>query len=314
MVERDLNDLTLAEKIKLEQQQKQSRQTSLASTAFSQSKPADKPKPVSQPAPPITDELYPPLAPGLALFKSAPARPSASGPPKGAPKHSSQIGGWDTALSSTGLEDTRKKKKKGSGLTVVKPKSPVPATPTPTTPTVIEQKQSVGAMQPPPPPPPPPPGFADMVPTGKLHRDQLEGQGGNEFTLTTQKEMKFDPSDYPSLSGGKKTATTANRAAASWGPSPPAPKTSAAPSKNSLKPTEDSSSNKFPGSWVSIGGSRGVGTVESVQVQRETTLTDDDFPSLGGGGSVEASGKKAQKKKVKATASKDLQSLAFGTK
>jgi hypothetical protein len=308
-VERDLGDLTLAEKIKLEHQLNQSRQSSLATA--SKAAPAEKSKPTSQPAPPITDELYPPLAPGLALFKSAPtSRPSASGTPKSAPKHSSQIGSWETALSATGLEDSRKKKKKGSGLTVVKPRSPVMA--------AVPAAFAVGAQEPnqppPPPPPPPPPGFGDMVPAGKLHRDQVEGQGGSEVGSTAQREMKFDPSDYPSLSGGGKTAAGAvtSKSAPSWGPTALAPKAAAHVSRNSLKPTEVSN-GEFPGSWVSIGGSRGAAVGEKQAALRENLLiADDDFPSLGGGSG--ASNKKTHKKKAKASASKDLQSLAFGSK
>ncbi|CAE7518065.1 unnamed protein product [Symbiodinium microadriaticum] len=102
--------------------------------------------------------------------------------------------------------------------------------------------------------------------------------------------MKYDPSDYPSM-GGTSAKSSSAQAAAKWGPPPPPTAKSA---KVSLKPTEDVSYDKFPGSWVTIGGSRGTGAAaEQNKTQARAVISDDDFPTLGGTG-----GKKSQKKQT----------------
>ena len=306
-ISRGFNDLTLAEKIRLEQQQKQkgTAPTTIAATSR---------KPPSLPPPPVTEELYPPLAPGLALFKSesttkgaaqvggTSVAPAASKKP--VPKPHVQTGGWEAALSSTGIEVSGKKKKKGSGLTVVKPRKPT------------ELMTSTNSVEAPPAPAtamPPPPGFGQLVPTGKLCRDQMELSSsstsmGKQPPLSDKQpslsdtEMKYDPSDYPSLCGSSVNVSTA----ASWGPSPaPAPKSA----KSSLKVTEVSDSGKFPGSWVTVGGSRGAASAEHNPPKANPAISDDDFPSLGGGDN----GGKVQKKQKRISGkNKDLQNLAFG--
>lgn len=94
---------------------------------------------------------------------------------------------------------------------------------------------------------------------------------------------------------------------------PPGFFTVSAETKSKSAPTETSTRKDFPGSWVSIGGSRGDSPlVNSVSV---SPISDNDFPNLSSGKNVQGNTSSNQKKpKSKKQIQNELQTLAFKSK
>ena len=157
-------DLTLANMMRVELDTKQQAQCkiTLASVGI-----APVTTPSSPPPPPRTNEdMYPPLAPSVARCKtetntksttqSARSKTAPAASKKPAPKPHQQSGGWEAALSSTGIVASGMKKNKGSGLTVVKPRKP--------TEFIANARCVVASVS-----LSPPPGYVQLVHTRRLH-------------------------------------------------------------------------------------------------------------------------------------------------
>ena len=278
------DELTLAEKIKIEQMIKEDKEKAMKmkkkSKELSSADTTNTAKISRPPVPPGVGLFAPPPAPKSnpnvstqSSAKSAPAvksslKASSEAPTKktGVSKNSnsSVVSGWGAALSADGLEVKKKKvAKKSSGLTVVKKTSSQKIE-------VTEDNSCITAV------PPPPPGF-DGPPPGL----NMPSQSISKLNVTD--------SDFPSF---PQTSTQQNihkkEIAAEKPKQEKWQKVTASKGNNNVKIVKNnnnkdsgssSSQNKFPGTWApSIGGSGGKKSAKPIE--NNSALSDMDFPDF----------------------------------